>query len=78
MMKDDDEMINLLEYLAHQYGYLFSMYVVSNALNKSEALLVEDAANFVRENLFDEVNDFQRVLTRDAEECKAKKCNGGL
>lgn len=78
MMKDDDEMIKLLEYLAHQYGYLFNLYIVTNGLNKSEQLLVADAANYVRENLFDEFNDFQRVLTRDAEECKAKKCNGGL
>lgn len=74
MMKDDDEMIKLLEYLAHQYGYLFSMYVVSNALNKSEALLVEDAANFVRLNLFDEINDFQRVFSRDLTGMKAHKC----
>lgn len=74
MMKDDDEMIKLLEYLAHQYGYLFSMYVVNNALNKSEALLVEDAANFVRLNLFDEINDFQRVFSRDLTGMKAHKC----
>ena len=53
--------------LAHQYGYLFDLYLVSNGLNKSEQLLVTDAANFVRENLFDEVNDFQKVLTRDVE-----------
>lgn len=64
-MSEDDEVIKLLEYLAHQYGYLFDLYLVSNGLNKSEQLLVADAANFVRENLFDEVNDFQKVLTRD-------------
>lgn len=64
-MSEDGEVIKLLEYLAHQYGYLFDLYLVSNGLNKSEQLLVADAANFVRENLFDEVNDFQKVLTRD-------------
>lgn len=78
MMREDNEIIKLLEYLAHQYGYLFSLYIVSNGLSKFEQLLVDDAANFIRENLFDEVNDFQRILTRDVEECKAKKCNGGL
>ena len=64
-MSEDGEVIKLLEYLAHQYGYLFDLYLVSNGLNKSEQLLVADAANFVRENLFDEVNDFHKVLTRD-------------
>ena len=68
MMSEDSEMIKLLEYLARQYGYFFDLYPVSNGLNKSEQLLVADAANFVRENLFDEVNDFQKVLTRDVEE----------
>lgn len=64
-MSEDGEVIKLLEYLVHQYGYLFDLYLVSNGLNKSEQLLVADAANFVRENLFDEVNDFHKVLTRD-------------
>ena len=64
-MSENSEVIKLLEYLAHQYGYLFDLYLVSNGLNKSEQLLVADAANFVRENLFDEFNDFQKVLTRD-------------
>ena len=73
-MIGDKEQVELLEYLAHQYGYLFSMYVVNNALNKSEALLVEDAANFVRLNLFDEINDFQRVFSRDLTGMKAHKC----
>lgn len=67
MMSEYSKMIKLLEYLAHQYGYLFDLYLVSNGLNKSEQLLVADAANFVRKNLFDEVNDFQKVLTRDVE-----------
>lgn len=77
-MSEDDKMIKLLEYLVYEYGYLFSLYLVTNGLSKSEQLLVTDAANYVKENLFDEVNDFQRVLTGDAEECKVKKCNGGL
>ena len=68
MMSEDSEMIKLLEYLAHQYSYLFDLSLVSNGLNKSEQLLVADAANFVRKNLFDEVNDFQKVLARDVEE----------
>lgn len=58
MIREDNEIIKLLEYLAHQYGYLFSLYIVTNGLSKFEQLLVDDAANFVRENLFDEVNDF--------------------
>lgn len=58
MIREDNEIIKLLEYLAHQYGYLFSLYIVSNGLSKFEQLLVDDAANFVRENLSDEVNDF--------------------
>ena len=28
-MIGDKEQVELLDYLAHQYGYLFSMYVVS-------------------------------------------------
>lgn len=54
MMREDDEMTKLLEYLAHQYGYLFERYLVINGLNKSEQLLIADAANFVGKNLFDE------------------------
>ena len=70
----DKEQVELLEYLAHQYGYLFDLYIVSNALNKSEALLVADASDFVRLNLFDEFNDFQRVFSRDLTGMKAHKC----